>query len=109
MGIAENLVGRELPGRNKKTHWQVIERIAHARDEHEGAFYSVGYKVKSKEGREAFMKVTDLDLLTDENASFFDRTQTAIQQQTTERQILEHCRGSNMDRIALAIDLATRS
>jgi eukaryotic-like serine/threonine-protein kinase len=102
LGIAENLVGHELPGRNR-TKWTVIERFS--RDEDlTGSFYSIGYKVKSSEGREAFMKVTDLDLLTDGTYSLLDRMKVAVQAHTFERQILEHCRGNNMDRIVVPVD-----
>jgi serine/threonine protein kinase len=104
MGVAEHLVGRELFGRNKKTKWTVIERIHRQRVEPEGIFFSIGYKVKSDDGREAFMKVTDLDLLTDENAGISERMTAALQHHNVEKKILEHCRGNNMDRIALAID-----
>jgi serine/threonine protein kinase len=103
MGVAEHLVGRDLFGRNKKK-WTVLERIFRRREEPEGIFFSVGYKVKSDEGREAFMKVTDLDLLTDANASVYERMSAAVRQHSIERKMLEHCRGNNMDRIALAID-----
>jgi serine/threonine protein kinase len=104
VGIAENLVGRELPGRNK-TKWTVIERLSIEQEESSGGlFYSIGYKVRSHEGRSAFMKVTDLDLLTDEAHSLLERTKVAIQAHAFERQILDHCRGQNMDRIVVALD-----
>ena len=104
MGAAEHLEGHELPGRDKKTRWTVVQRIYRHQEEPDAEFFSVGYKVKSANGREAFMKATDLDLLTDENASLFERMTAAVQQHKFERTILEHCRGNNMDRIALAID-----
>jgi eukaryotic-like serine/threonine-protein kinase len=102
VGIAESLVGYELPGRNK-AKWAVLERLS---KEHErsGMFYSIGYKVRSNDGREAFMKATDLDLLTNETHSLFERTMVAIQAHKFEREILEHCRGNNMDRIVVAVD-----
>jgi len=84
--------------------WIVLERISSEHDERSGTFYSVGYRVRSNEGQEAFMKVTDLDLLTDETCSIFERTSAALQAHKFEREILEHCRGNNMDRIAVAID-----
>ena len=102
MGIAQNLVGRELKGRTKIV-WTVVERLA-SDDDSSVMFHSVGYKVKSQDGRDAFMKVTDLDLLTDSEFSLIDRTQAAIQAHTVERQMLEHCKGNNMDRIVVALD-----
>jgi serine/threonine protein kinase len=104
MGIAEQLVGHELPGRRANVRWTVLERISNGHEEPSGAIYSVGYRVKSNEGHEAFMKVTDLDLLTDETCSIFERTSVAVQAHKFEREILEHCRGNNMDRIVVAID-----
>lgn len=101
MGIAENLVGQQLQGTKHK--WMVIERIQRDEDK-SGAFHSVGYKVKSEKGESAFMKVTDLDLLTDNDATMLQRLQTAIQAHTIERDMLQHCRGNNMDRIVLALD-----
>src|SRR6202035_3946077 len=81
----------------------VLERISGDEDK-SGMFHSIGYKVKSDDGREAFMKVTDLDLLTDSEFSVYERTKVAIQTHPVERQMLEHCRGNNMDRIVVAID-----
>ncbi len=103
MGVAEHLVGRELHGR-KKTKWIVTERIHREHDGPDGIFHSVGYKVKSEEGREAFMKATDVDLLTQSNHSMLRRSMVALQQHDVETKMLERCRGNNMDRIALAID-----
>lgn len=104
MGIAEHLVGQVLPGRRTNTRWTVLERMSDEYRERFGAIYSVGYRVKSNEGHEAFMKVTDLDLLTDESCSILDRTYVAVQIHKSEREILEHCRGNNMDRVVVAID-----
>lgn len=103
MGVAEHLIGRELHGR-KKTKWTVTERIQREEDGPDGMFFSVGYKVKSDDGREAFMKATDIGLLTQSDHSMFQRTSVALQQHDIETKMLEHCRGNNMDRIALAID-----
>lgn len=104
MGIAERLVGQVLPGRKTNTRWTVLERISNEYDGRSGAIYSIGYRVKSNDGRDAFMKVTDLDLLTDETCSILERTFVAAQMHKFEREILEHCRGNNMDRIVVAID-----
>src|ERR1043166_5648094 len=104
MGIAEHLVGQVLPGRRGNLRWTVVERISREDEERSGMVYSVGYKVRSDEGREAFMKVTDLDLLTDETFSILDRAHVAVQMHKFDREIIEHCRGNNMDRIVVAID-----
>lgn len=103
MGIAENLVGRRLPGALKAGDWIVVERIDRPRKSTGGCF-SVGYKVRDENGREAFLKVSDLDLLTDQTAKFLDRLATVVEAQQFERKILNRCRGNNMDRVVLAID-----
>jgi len=100
MGIAQNLVGRELKGRSEAV-WTVVERLT--LDEGE-SFHSIGYRVRANDGREAFMKVTDLDLLTDSDCSMFERANAAMQAHTVERKMLEHCKGNNMDRIVVALD-----
>jgi eukaryotic-like serine/threonine-protein kinase len=102
VGIAENLVGHELRGRKKI--WKVIERLSKDQSDRTGIFYSIGYKVESQDGHIAFMKVTDLDLLTDSSYSVYERTRVAIQAHEFERKILEHCRGNNMDRVVVAVD-----
>ncbi len=93
-----------MPGRDEKTKWKVIERIYRQQEEPDAIFSSVGYKVKSEDGREAFLKVTDVDLITQAKYTMFERTMTALNQHQVERKLLEHCRGNNMDRIAFAID-----
>lgn len=103
MGIAENLLGRRLSGTRIAGDWLVVERIDHPRMNTGGCF-SVGYKVRHENGREAFLKVSDIDLLTEQAASIFERLQVAVEAQTFERRIPDLCRGNNMDRIVLAID-----
>ncbi|MCH7776946.1 MAG: serine/threonine protein kinase [Gemmatimonadetes bacterium] len=103
MGIAENLLGRRLPGVRIAGDWIVVERIDQQKKGTDGCF-SVGYKVRHENGREAFLKASDLGLLTEQTASLFERTVVAVEAQKFERRILEHCRGNNMDRIVLAID-----
>lgn len=103
MGIAENLLGRKLPGIRVAGDWIVVERIDRPKKGADGCF-SIGYKVRHENGREAFLKASDLGLLTEQTASLFERTVIAVEAQKFERSILEHCRGNNMDRIVLAID-----
>lgn len=50
------------------------------------------------------MKVSDIGLTTNEDFSMFDRMQGAMEAYKFERDILEHCRGNNMDRVVTAID-----
>jgi serine/threonine protein kinase len=102
MGAAEHLVGRQLDG--KKTKWIVTERIHREHDGPDGIFFSAGYKVKSDDGREAFMKATDADLVAQSHYSMAERSIAALQQHISEAKMLDRCRGNNMDRIALAID-----
>ena len=103
MGIAENLLGRKLPGVRIAGEWTVVDRIDQPRNGTD-ACLSIGYKVQHENGREAFLKASDLELLTKQTAKFFEQMVIAVEAQQFERKILEHCRGNNMDRIVLAID-----
>ena len=96
-------VRSEVAGTRIAGDWIVVERIDRPR-KNTGGCFSVGYKVWHENGREAFLKVSDLDLLTEQAGSIFERLKVAVETQTFERRILDYCRGNNMDRIVLAID-----
>lgn len=98
MGAAEHLVGRELPGRDKK-RWTVVERLSNDEDQ-SGMFHSIGYKVKSGD-QLAFMKVTDLELMTDDECSMLERMHAALQAHSVERQMLEHCKATTWTALLL--------
>ena len=84
-------------------NWTVLEL---ARTFHEGSTggFSIGYNVQHDNGTKAYMKASDISLLTDENGTFVERMLSAAMQHTFERDILEHCQGNNMDRVVLALD-----
>ncbi|MCW2366576.1 serine/threonine protein kinase [Sphingobium sp. B7D2B] len=101
--LAECLVGRSLQGMKSKKIWTVEERLW-VEEEKSNAKCSVGYRVRSADGRQAFLKASDLSLLTIEEGSYVDRIFAATLSHKFERELLEYCRGSRMDRVVLAID-----
>lgn len=103
MGVASHLVGLELFGLRRKTTWTVTEKMELDEDVTPGQF-SVGYKVKSDQGQEAFLKASDCDLLTDSDADFTGRMMAGLMRFDAEKRILDHCNGNNMDRVVTAID-----
>ena len=100
---AENLVGEKLQGMDGESVWEVISKDSPKLDNSPGAF-SVGYKVKDQHGREAYMKASDLGLLTVESADFAERMMMALQRHMAEKNMLDRCSGNNMDRIVVAFD-----
>jgi eukaryotic-like serine/threonine-protein kinase len=101
MGAAQKLIGRKLNGRRGGS-WDVLEMVTPANDLTPGQF-SICYRVMSPSGHEAFLKASDLDLLT-EDADLFERITMAVNAHNFERTILDHCHGSNMDRVVTALD-----
>src|ERR1700694_233801 len=109
MGAAQHLTGltfegtKKVPSAGGPSRWTVAERLTLQDDLTPGQF-SVGYRVQDQGGRQAFMKVSDLDLLTGDEVDILQRITVAAGAHKFERSILDHCRGSNMDRIVTAID-----
>lgn len=103
MKLAECLEGMSLPGRRSGKPWFVEAKVDIPKDSSSPNF-SVGYRVRSHDGRSAFMKATDLSLLTEESGSLLERAMVAMQSHRFERDILDYCRGSNMDKVVVAID-----
>lgn len=101
--VAMQLTGMTLPGKRSKRQWTVGERIAVPSDQSQPNF-SVGYHATGDDGTKAFLKAADLNLLTLNGESLFDRMHAAMSSHKFERDILDHCSGSSMDRIVLAID-----
>src|SRR5690606_22931762 len=62
-----------------------------------------GYKVKHDNGREAFLKAVDADLI-DETETLAVRLTAVLTHHQFEAQVSDHCRGNNMDHVSLAID-----
>ena len=100
--LAESLEGNEVKGLKTGRTWKVLNKIS-SRPDRSNASFSVGYRVEAHDGRIAFMKATDLSLLT-ESGNLLDRIYAAMTSHKFERDVLDYCHGSNMDRIVLAID-----
>jgi eukaryotic-like serine/threonine-protein kinase len=104
MAVAQSLVGMTLKGQRFGPVWQVLEKIERT-EKNYGGLFSVGYRARNAAtGDFAFLKATDLDLLTEEEGSSFDRMAAAIKMHGFERKIVEHCKGNNMDRIVTPLD-----
>lgn len=103
MGAAEHLVGAALPGKKMPGEWTVLEQAQAVHQGSTGGF-SIGYYVEHNDGTKAYMKASDISLLTDEDGAVVERMLSAAVQHTFERDILEHCHGNNMDRVVLALD-----
>lgn len=100
---SEQLLGIALPGRRTGTMWSVVERIAAPSDVTPNGF-SVGYLVRNGE-RSAFLKATDINFAgTARGETHFDRLRRVTSSHGFERDILDVCRGNNMDRIVTCID-----
>lgn len=103
MSACEHLLGISLIGQRTRERWDVVKKLETAPDLTPGNF-SVGYVVKNSAGREAFCKASDIGMFANGEGSFLDRLQRALGAQAFERKVLEHCRGSNMDRVVTALD-----
>ncbi len=103
-----NLIGFDLIGQKRDGHWTPIERISN--DEGTGGTFSVAYKAKHSNGSEAFLKATDVGLLTraDSQVPLLDRMSRAASEQSFERRVLDFCSGNNMDRVVTALDYGDR-
>ena len=102
MGIAENLVGYELPAKNMDGTWNVVEKVE-LHPESRGGHSSIGYKVRNSNGREAFLKAADMDVATTGD-DLLARMTALVETQKFERAILDHCHGNNMDKIVTPLD-----
>lgn len=101
---SEELVGMALRGKKREGHWHVKERIEKGPNDSGGNF-SVGYIAVHDDGTEAFLKSTDIGLLTrHRHASPLDNITDAFNEQRFERAILEICHENHMDRIVHALD-----
>lgn len=101
--VASHLSGMVLPGKKGSRHWVVGDAIEVPLDRSQPNF-SVGYRVRSDDGIDGFLKATDLGLVTHEEANIFDRIRAAMENHAFERAVLDHCSVSKMDRVVVAID-----
>lgn len=105
MRPCENLVGKSINGTKRTGLWHVRELVKRNVGASGGSF-SIGYKVEHDDGTQAFLKATDIGLLKDgvPNKSPLEKMRDALSEQQFEREILDICRGNNMDRIVHALD-----
>ncbi len=103
MSLALNLIGMELVGVKRPGTWYVHEKRANNNHPSGGNFCG-GYIVKHSDGTEAFLKASDLETLTTDTGNLLERMLGASLMQTFEREILEYCKGNNMDRVVVPID-----
>ncbi|WP_375210089.1 protein kinase domain-containing protein [Hyphomonas jannaschiana] len=101
---ASNLEGRVLEGKKNGLLWTVGKKLE-AKPTSGGTF-SVCYPVTGKDQKKAFLKATDVSLLT-HGAGALDplqRIHRATSEHLFERQILDLCNGNRMDKIVAALD-----
>ena len=100
----ETLLGKSLEGRKRRGNWRVVQRYERSPDSTGGNF-SVGYKVVHDDGSEGFLKAADVGFLRRfDDLEPLEKLQRTTNEQIFERQILDICRGNNMDRIVHALD-----
>jgi eukaryotic-like serine/threonine-protein kinase len=105
MGIADDLLGKTLSGRGQSPRqWLVVEKVGTTPGNSPG-FFSVSYKVADSDGKQAFLKASDLSkVLSADPADIVGVLADATQAHKFERDILDHCRGNRMDRVVTAVD-----
>lgn len=97
------LEGKILEGQKKNKKWEVIEKVSR-RPGSTGGTFSIGYIVVDESGNRAFMKATDIGLLTRDKTNFLENLGRATSEQGFERKILDICHGNNMDKIVRCLD-----
>lgn len=98
---SDDLLGKTIPGR--KENWKVVERVKVEAGETPG-FFSYTYKVETEGGVKAFLKASDIGMKNLQGIDFVDRLAMVTQGHRFEREILDHTKGNNMDRIVVALD-----
>ena len=97
-----HLAGAKLEG-TKKSNWEVVRQCTTNKKNTPNGF-SVGYIVRNEDGEEAFLKAMDADLTGSPSEDAFSKLDKAMLEYRFERDILDVCRGNNMDRIVNCID-----
>jgi len=100
----DELLGKTVTGVKRGGSWKIIEKVER-RPDGSGGTFSVGYFAVHDDGTEAFVKATDIGLLTRfSSADALTKMGQAIFEQNFERRILDICQGGNLDRVVHAID-----
>lgn len=102
----ELMLGRKVKGvRKAQGEWTITDKVERRPDSSGGTF-SVGYLATHSDGTLAFVKATDIGLLSGrrDHSGALELIVKASSEQSFERQILDVCRGNNMDRVIHAID-----
>ena len=101
---SHELVGQTFTGAKAGRSWKVKEKVTLPKGGSGGTF-SVGYVAIDQAGEEHFLKATDIGLLRiDGNKSRLDQMREALNLQGFEREMLDICTTSGMDRIVRAVD-----
>lgn len=101
----EALLGMKLSGSLMKGEWEVLERLVRPKGA-TGGTQSVGYRVAHSDGTIGFLKATDLTRLFGANSGGdpLDHLADAINEHRFERDVLDICKGNNLDRVVTALD-----
>ena len=91
-----------LEGMTLSNGWKVVKKLTPP-PHSTGGNFSIGYRVKNTDGREAYLKALDFS-----SAFQSEDTPRALQAMTEafnfERDLLEKCRNRRLDRVVLALD-----
>ena len=101
---SHELVGQTFTGAKAGISWKVTKKVTCPKGGTGGTF-SVGYVAIDQDGEEYFLKATDIGLLRiDGGKSRLDQMREALNLQGFEREMLNICTTSGMDRIVRAVD-----
>lgn len=101
---SHELVGKTFTGAKAGLAWQVKSKVSRPKGGTGGTF-SVGYVATDVAGNEYFLKATDIGLLrVDEGKSKLEQMTDALNLQRFEREMLDICASSGMNRIVRAVD-----
>ena len=100
---SHDLVGMTFCGQKAGITWQVKEKISRPKGG-TGGIFSVGYLATDQAKNEFFLKATDIGLLRIHGKSKLDQMTDALNLQRFEREMLDICTISGMNRIVRAVD-----
>jgi len=101
---SSHLVGKTFVGSKAGRSWLVKDKINRPKGG-TGGMFSVGYVASDSTGQDFFLKATDIGLLRiDEEKSKLEQMTDALNLQSFEREMLDICTVSGMNRIVRAVD-----